>query len=143
MKYFLSFILNGQCFAIDLAHVERVAGAVQFTQLPNPPEFVVGAINVHGNVIPVIDLRKVFCMPVCDLELSDQFIICAIEGKSFAVWVQQVKGIESYHEKDLIPAQEALPDLDLIDYVYKQNGGITLIVNLGRMLLKNKSCSKA
>lgn len=56
--------LDGQRYALSLAQVERVIRAVEITPLPQAPEIITGVINVRGRVIPVVDIRKRFRLPV-------------------------------------------------------------------------------
>jgi purine-binding chemotaxis protein CheW len=55
----LVFILSGQEFALDIALVQEVVNKTKISKVPKVPEIISGVINYRGNIIPVIDLKKV------------------------------------------------------------------------------------
>lgn len=57
------FRLDAQRFALPLTAVERVVRAVAVTLLPDAPAIVLGAIDVHGRVLPVLNVRRRFNLP--------------------------------------------------------------------------------
>lgn len=54
----ITFAAGKDIFGVDIHIVQEIIRSVQFTSVPNAPDFVEGVINLHGNIIPVIDLRK-------------------------------------------------------------------------------------
>ena len=61
-EQFLTFILNKEIFAIDIAKVREVLEFATVTRIPRTPGFMRGVINLRGNVVPVIDLKNKFGM---------------------------------------------------------------------------------
>lgn len=59
---FLTFMLAGEEYGIDILRVQEIKGLDSVTEIPNTPTFVLGVINLRGTVIPVIDLRLRFGM---------------------------------------------------------------------------------
>jgi purine-binding chemotaxis protein CheW len=57
---YLSFRLDGELFAMDVACVREVIDRTEMTRIPRMPEFMRGVINLRGNVVPVVDLRMKF-----------------------------------------------------------------------------------
>ena len=60
---YIIFLINNQRFALNLSKVERVVSIVKIIKLPKSPVFVLGAINFHGDFLPVISLYKLFLFP--------------------------------------------------------------------------------
>ena len=54
------FALDEPRYALPLSAVERVVRAVEITPLPKAPEIVLGVINMQGQVVPAVDIRKRF-----------------------------------------------------------------------------------
>lgn len=79
------FTLDEQRYGIPLAAVERVVRIVEITTLPKAPEFIRGVINVQGEIMPVVDLRRRFDLPERPLQLTDQLIILRCAKRSFAL----------------------------------------------------------
>ncbi|WP_448568494.1 chemotaxis protein CheW [Thalassotalea ganghwensis] len=57
---FLTFILNGEEFGVDILCVQEIRVMTTVTQLPNKPNYLKGVINLRGVIIPIIDLRQRF-----------------------------------------------------------------------------------
>jgi purine-binding chemotaxis protein CheW len=69
------FSLEEPRYALYLSAVERVIRSVEVTPLPKAPEIVIGVINIQGEIIPVIDIRKLFHLPIHEISIDDLFII--------------------------------------------------------------------
>jgi purine-binding chemotaxis protein CheW len=61
-QQFLTFILAGEEYGVDILRVQEIKGWDAVTQLPNTPEYVRGVINLRGTIVPLIDLRIRFSM---------------------------------------------------------------------------------
>ncbi|MEM7098672.1 MAG: chemotaxis protein CheW [Pseudomonadota bacterium] len=57
---YLTFMLSGEEYGIDILRVQEIKGLESVTEIPNTPEYVLGVINLRGTVIPVVDLRLRF-----------------------------------------------------------------------------------
>lgn len=58
LKQLVGFIISDEIFGVDILMVQEIIRGAVVTAIPNSPEFVEGVINLRGNIIPVIDLRK-------------------------------------------------------------------------------------
>lgn len=90
---FLLFCVAEGRFAMDVAAVERIVRAVEVTRLSDAPDFVLGVINVAGEIMPVIDMRRRLGLAVREMELSDRFVLTQAAGKSLALLVDKVEGV--------------------------------------------------
>jgi len=61
--HLLVFLLDNQQFGLHLAAVQRLVHAVEIISLPKAPEIVLGVINVQGQIIPAVNVRKRFRLP--------------------------------------------------------------------------------
>lgn len=57
---YLTFLLAGEEYGIEILRVQEIKGWDSATPIPNTPEHVLGVLNLRGTVVPVIDLRKLF-----------------------------------------------------------------------------------
>ncbi len=56
----LTFLLNGEMFAVGILNVKEIIEYGQVTEIPLMPSFIRGVINLRGSVVPVIDLGARF-----------------------------------------------------------------------------------
>jgi purine-binding chemotaxis protein CheW len=132
--YYILFTLDDQSFAIDLSNVDRVIRAIEVTPLPVAPEIVLGVINIHGDVIPVVNIRKRLNFRQKDMEVGDQLIIGHTDKRSLALWVDEVQDIVDIANKKVIKQGDILPGIPHIEGVVKLDGDIVYIHDLERFL---------
>ena len=59
----VGFVIGEDLFALDILMVQEIIRTPTITNLPNSPAFIEGVINLRGNIIPVIELRKRLNLP--------------------------------------------------------------------------------
>ncbi len=57
---FVIFCLDGAEFGVPIGQVVRIVRLVEITRVPRAPNFLEGVINLQGEIVPVIDLKKRF-----------------------------------------------------------------------------------
>lgn len=62
-RQWLIFLLDGQLYGLPISYVVQMVRHTRITPIPNLPPFLVGAVNLQGEVIPVMDLRLRFAKP--------------------------------------------------------------------------------
>jgi len=130
----LIFTLEGHRYTLPLPSIDRVVPAVYITPLPKAPEVVLGVINVQGQIIPVVNLRKRFRLPEREIEPSDQFIVAHTSHRVVALSVDAVLGVSDLPEQIVISGKEIVPGMEYIAGVAKQEDGVLLIHDLDTCL---------
>lgn len=59
-EQFLTFMLAGEEYGVEILSVQGVQGWSKTTPIPNTPDYILGVINLRGAIVPIIDLRKRF-----------------------------------------------------------------------------------
>ena len=128
------FTLDEPRYALDLSTVERVARAVEITPLPKAPEIVLGVINMKGEIIPVIDVRKRFGLASREMNVDDRFIIARTSRRLVALVADSVAGVRAIEDREMVSAEQALPFAAYLQGVAKVDGDLVLIYDLDRFL---------
>lgn len=71
----LTFRLDDEVFALDVAQVREVLDLSPITKVPRAPEFMRGVINVRGSVVPVVDLRLKFGLPKTENSKDTRIVV--------------------------------------------------------------------
>jgi purine-binding chemotaxis protein CheW len=66
IQQFLTFELAGEAYGVEILKVQEIRGWTPVRKLPNLPEFVKGALNLRGVIVPIIDLRERFQMSIVE-----------------------------------------------------------------------------
>ncbi len=75
INQFLTYILDEEVYAFDIARVREVLDSGDITKVPKMPEFMRGVINLRGKVVPVVDLRLKFGMTETEQTVDTCIII--------------------------------------------------------------------
>jgi purine-binding chemotaxis protein CheW len=62
MKQYLTFELAGEAYGVEILKVQEIRGWEAVREIPNTPEYIKGALNLRGTIVPIVDLRERFDM---------------------------------------------------------------------------------
>jgi len=128
------FNLDDQRYALYLPCVERAIRMVEITPLPKAPDIVLGLVNVHGEVMPVLNIRRRFRLPEREAELGDQLIIARTARRRVALVVDTVNDVLALPPGELVAPETILPQLEHVEGVVKLDDGMVFIQDLDRFL---------
>lgn len=126
--------LEGQRYALHLAQVERVIRAVEITALPKAPAIIAGVINVQGQVVAVVNIRKRFGLPEREIVPSDHIIIARTSRRTVALAADGVIGVIELTERRVVHARAIFPDMEYVEGIATLEDGMILIHDLDKFL---------
>lgn len=136
--------LEREEYAIKINYVEEITRMTEVTRIPRAPYFIDGIVNLRGNVIPVLNLRKMFRMEEKEISNSTRIIIVDLDNKKTGIIVDEVSEVLRF-EKSFI---ETPPDVlkndeckEYIDGVGKLDKGkrMILILDLEKIMSFDKN----
>lgn len=130
----LVFRLKDQYFALPLAAVERVLCAVEVTPLPGAPDIVLGAIDMHGSIIPVLNIRRRFHIAQQELSPADYFLIARSARHAVALVIDEALGVIERGHSAFIGSDQMVPGLEQFQGLVTLDDGLVLIHNLEKFL---------
>ena len=128
------FRLDRQRYALPLAAVERIVCAVEVTPLPGAPAIVLGAVDVEGRVLPVLNLRRRFLLPEQEVSPVDQFLIAWTARRMVALVMDEAQGVIEREQSAVIRSDRIVPGLEQFQGVVKLDDGLVLIHDLEKFL---------
>lgn len=130
------FMLEQEEFACNINDVREVLKMIRVTPLPRSLDFVEGVINLRGEVIPVIDLRKRFGLAEIERTDESRIIIVEVEDRMVGLTVDSVSEVIRLSNKHIqdAPDQVAGGRTHLIMGVGKIEDRLLIILNLDRIL---------
>ncbi len=130
----LVFRLKEQHFALPLAVVERVVQAVEVTPLPGAPAVVLGAIDVAGRVLPVLDVRRRMSMPARQIDPADQFLIARTARRTVVLAIDEAHGVIDREPSARVDSAWTVPGIEHLRGVVQGDDGLVLIQDLEQFL---------
>ena len=85
-----TFIVGSEEYALDIMRIKEIINPLKITPVPKVPPFIEGVIELRGAIIPIVDLRKRFDLPMTPQVRSTKYIIVAIEGRIVGLVVDGV-----------------------------------------------------
>ncbi len=77
---YLTFLLGDGEYGVEILKVQEIKSWGPYTPLPNSPDYLLGVINLRGAIVPIIDLRKKFSLPVVEYKSTTAIIIVHVES---------------------------------------------------------------
>jgi purine-binding chemotaxis protein CheW len=130
------FELSTESYGVDIGAVREIIRMQEITRVPRTPSFVEGVINLRGRVIPVIDLRKRFCLSVCERNRDSRIVVVDIAGQDIGVVVDAVTEVLRIKSDSIAPPSTMIAGADstyLIGIV-KLEGRLVILLDLARVL---------
>lgn len=89
----VAFFLAGQRYALPIERVNEIQQIVAFSDVPAGGSAVVGMVNLRGNVIPAVDLRRLVGLESREYSLETPMIITWTRGQTVALIVDEVQDV--------------------------------------------------
>ena len=90
---FLTFKVAEEDYAVGIEYVTEIVGIQKFKKVPDVPEFIKGVINLRGKIIPIMDVRIRFGLPLQDYTERTCIIVLEIDGVPTGIVVDAVSDV--------------------------------------------------
>ena len=133
---YVIFRLDDQWYGADIAVVREVSYLTPVTRLPNPPHYVEGVIDLRGEVMPVIDMRKRLGLPVRPPDGDSRIMILTVGSLTAALVVDGVEQVATIEQEAISQPDDSLTVAGQ-DYVYgvaRMGEKLVVLIDLARML---------
>ncbi len=105
----VGFVIGREMFGVDILMVQEIIRETPITPIPNAPDFIEGVINLRGNIIPVIDLRRRLNLRHAEAPDGNIWImILNVEGRVTGFIVDSVTQVLK------VPANSIKPPPDIV-----------------------------
>jgi purine-binding chemotaxis protein CheW len=97
----ITFSLATENYGIESVFIREVYPLKDFTPLPGVPSYILGIFNIHGQILPVIDLKKFFNLPIKGLVELNKVIILRNEQMEFGILADIIHGTQTIELDDI------------------------------------------
>lgn len=99
----LAFLLAHETYAIETRFIREVCPLTELTPLPCTPGYISGIINIRGQILTVIDMKKFFDLPEKGITNLNKLIVVREENLELGILADEIIGIRNIPEKELSP----------------------------------------
>ncbi|MBA1446536.1 MAG: chemotaxis protein CheW [Chromatiales bacterium] len=132
----VTFRLKDESYGINVMKVQEVLRVTEIAPVPGAPPFVLGIINLRGNVVTVIDTRSRFGLPSAELDDSSRIVIIESEKQVVGILVDAVAEVVELNEDEVDAAPNVGNDESsrYIQGVATRENGLLILVDLNKLL---------
>jgi purine-binding chemotaxis protein CheW len=109
---YLVFQLAWENYAVEAGFIREIYPLKELTPIPCTPAFVLGVINLRGELCPVIDLKRLFGLPDQSLTNATSAIILSDAAMEFGVVADVITGVRPLAPRDVRPPPLTLSGID-------------------------------
>ena len=133
---FCTFYLGKNLYGIDVLEVQEVIRQQEVTKVPLAPAVIRGLINLRGNIVSTIDMRRLLKMEPFESEEQSINVITRVAGGLVSLLVDQVGDVIDAPEDRLesLPATVKTEAQKIITKVCKLPGNLLMILNPSRII---------
>ena len=132
----VTFRLQEETYGINVMQVQEVLRYSEIAPVPGSPEYVLGIINLRGNVVTVIDTRARFGLPPAEVTDNTRVVIIEAEKQVIGILVDSVAEVVYLKQSEVDSAPNVGTDESarFIQGVANRDGELLILVDLNKML---------
>lgn len=136
IRQFVEFKLGDEKYGVDILQVKTIERMMPITRVPKAPSFVEGVINLRGEIVPVIDLKKRFDLPEGKITENTRIIIVTVKDLTVGMIVDSSTEVIQLPQDEIedAPAITSGIDSDYLEGVGKINDELLILLNLAKVL---------
>ena len=138
----VTFRLTDEIYGVNVMQVQEVLRLTEIAPVPGAPDYVLGIINLRGNVVTVIDTRKRFGLVANDVTDSTRIVILEVSGQVIGILVDSVAEVVNLRQSEI----ETTPNLGnddnpgskYIQGVHSRGDEILILVDVNKLLSESE-----
>jgi purine-binding chemotaxis protein CheW len=133
---YLTFDVEKETYAVNIGCVTEIVGMQRISGIPDVPDYIKGAMNLRGKVIPVMDQRLRFRLPAREYDDRTTIIVLDLEGVPTGLVVDQVTDVLTIPKEKIDPPPFWLHEgkQGVIKGLGKMNDSVSIILDVPHLL---------
>jgi purine-binding chemotaxis protein CheW len=133
----IEFLLAHEKYAIESEYIREVYPVKEITPLPCTPTFVIGLINVRGEILSVIDIKRLFDLPEIELTNHSKVIITQADEMELGILVDSIVGGRYIPLNEIQPSLPTLTGIRM-DYLKGVTTERLVVLDMAKILADQK-----
>ena len=96
VKQYVTFLVGEETYGVSVIKVQSINEMVEITHVPKAQSFIKGVINLRGAVVPVIDMRRKFNLPMKEYDSFTVILIVEVKGRLIGMIADAVSDVVSF-----------------------------------------------
>ena len=139
-KQLVVFQLAAELYGVEISRVHEIIRLQSVTRVPRAPAFVEGVINLRGKVIPVVDLRRRFGLPMAEHTRSSRIVVLEIGDQVVGIIVDGVSEVLRVNTSTVEPPSPVVAGIDseYLHGIAKLADRLVILLDLERVLARDE-----
>ncbi|QKQ28251.1 chemotaxis protein CheW [Candidatus Reidiella endopervernicosa] len=136
----VTFRLADESYGIDVMQVREVLRNTEISPVPGAPGYVLGIINLRGNVVSIIDTRTRFGLPIHEADDSSRILILETADTVIGFLVDSVNDVAELNAADIEPAPDTGSGntANYISGLSNRESGLLILLDSNKMLTEEE-----
>ncbi|PKG39873.1 chemotaxis protein CheW [Psychromonas sp. Urea-02u-13] len=136
----VTFQLENETYGINVMQVQEILRYSEIAAVPGAPDYVLGIINLRGNVVTVIDTRSRFGLMPADITDNSRIVIIEAEKQVIGILVDSVAEVVylKKSEMEVAPHVGTEESSQFIQGVTNRDDGLLILVDLNKLLSEDE-----
>lgn len=145
LAHLVCFRLGEEEYGVDIGSVQEINRMMPITRVPRAPAFMKGVVNLRGQLIPIVDLRRRFGMPPVEPTKSTRIVVVEIGHSRVGMVVDGVSEVLKIPVEHIEPAPEMIADVDAgyVKGVGKSGERLIVLLELAPIILGAREADTA
>lgn len=135
----LTFTIDNVVYGIEIRYINEIIGYENITVVPKVPQYIKGVINIRGQIVPIISVRRRFGKE--DIEPDDRTCIIVLEfdgSNQVGIIVDRVREVAIAKPENICttPTHGNVNNSHYIKYIIEDETGIKLLLNCEKLVLE-------
>lgn len=135
-KQYIILRFDSEQYGIDISYIDNIVRLQPITRVPHTQPYFLGIINLRGEIIPVMSMRRKFELPDKENTNATRILILKLEGNAkIGILVDEVREVVNLCEEDIEKiASETTDARSYLTGVGKSNGALISVLNIGALI---------
>ncbi|MDO5128112.1 MAG: chemotaxis protein CheW [Eubacteriales bacterium] len=136
-KQYIILRFDNEQYGIDISYIENIVRLQQITRVPHTQPYFLGIINLRGEVIPVMSMRRKFELEDKENTNASRILILKLEGNSkIGILVDEVREVVTLYDSDVekIATNDVMDSKAYLMGVGKYNNLLISLLNIGALI---------
>lgn len=132
--------LSNELFAISIERINTIIRMQPITRVPGCGDYVEGVTNLRGSILPVIDLRKKFSLPMRDVTRASRIVVVEAHGQTVGLMVDAVTETVRLSAADIEPPSGTIAraQASCVWGIGKAGDKLLVLLDLDRLLSRRE-----
>lgn len=141
---YCTFYVGEQFYGMPVSDVQEVLQAQPLTRAPLAPPAVAGLMNLRGQIVTAVDVRRVMRMAVGASQEDSMNVVIRHDNSEVSLLVDRIGDVMTVDEEKVEQPPETLKGVarEFIRGIFPREDGLLLLIDVHRML-NDDACLRA